>query len=346
MQIKLQNQEINSFKQDASRIPNDEIHPILSYIHISFKDNYCTLTKNGLRSFIKKNIPCQCSSKNNPILVDENTIYNICEFSNSDTLEIYPEENRIKLVSGSTIAYSPTDDILKFPGNDMPTSEWSKIFLEAITAISFAVNFITEDTTKLPVTRNIFTSDKTIIASNGAIAFYKELVDPIPKMILRKEVANAILNMQGADYAYNPSYDFFRSGSTLIAFSKSEDQFYDLSLLGKIESDKKSFIINKDDLIKFNSHSIAETKSKLKRASFRASGDTLTCFFEDADAGKEIKKELGIVNGSGEFTYDPEVLNQLLRNIPSTICEFYPGKNKYFITDEGKTFTTLIMGII
>ena len=338
------------FKNDSIKIPRDEIYPILSYLKIDFHDNYCIITKNGLKAFIKKGVSSESTEKDGIMLVSEDKLFSIAENSTSDMLELTQVEDKIKIVSGRSKATTATDDLSKFPTNDEPTQLWQDIYIEALTALASGINFIVDEVPEKtqPQMANIYCKEKTIVGCNGAIAFYKPLHDDIPEMILRKEVAMAISTLPGCKFSQNSSYNFFKSESSMFAFSKSESPFFDLRQFGKIETDKPSFTINKDDLIRFNNTCINTSKSKLVTSKFNCLSPTvLQLIYEDPDSGlDELVASVDIKDGYGEFKYKPEVMNQLLKSIPSTMCVFYPGKNKYYITDESKSFVTLIMGSI
>lgn len=345
---KLRTKDILDFRNDSGKIKPNEVFPILSYLKIEFKENYCCLTKNGLSSFVKKNIPADCKSEDGTILVDELKLFNFAEAISTDSFEITSIDNKIKL-KASLKATLATDDLAKFPINDIIPSEWHKLYIEHLMTIGTCVAFIEETSEKsMHLKTHIFCKNNTIVASNGNIAFYKKVTDPIPEMIIRREVGQAISGFQGAEYASNDSYDFFRSENLLYGFSKSESKFYDLSTLGKIESNDKSFAINKDELIKYNNACIKSTNSKIINTIFRAKSSTeLELIFNDPDSGvDEFLGTVEIKDGSGEFKYNPQIMNNLLLSIPATICYFYPGKNKYYVTDELQSFVSLIMGVI
>lgn len=353
---KIRCKEIVDFKENSSRISPDELHPINSFIRIDWKDNYCTVTKNGMIAFIKKNIPSESKLSDGSILVSEDKLFNIATDSKSDTIEIIRSEKGIKLTSGSIRSNINTDDVAKFQFNEVPTSGWKKIYLQAITTFENAVNFILDDPDKAaPQCCNIFCKGNTIVACNGFIAFFKKLQDEIPELILRKEVIQAIRNMPGAEYASNSSYDFFKAESTLYGFSKHEIPFYDMSQFGQMESNDLSFFINKTDLISFNNICIKSSKSELINVKFQANSlGQLDLLFENPDSGiydlmdtiETKNATVGYKNGHAYFKYNPHVMNNLLKSVPSTMVYFYPGKNKYYITDEEKTFVSLIMGLI
>lgn len=346
---KIRTKDILDFKVDSSKIKPNEIFPILSYLKIEFKDNYCCLTKNGLSSFVKKNIPAECSSLDGTILIDEIKLFTFAENSPGDQIEITPTEDRIKIKSGTYKATLATDDLKKYPENDIIPAEWHKLYIESLTTIGLCTAFIDEFNEKSNhVKSHVFCNGKTIVGCDGSMAFYKEVADPIPQMILRREVASAVSTFQGAEYASNDSYDFFKSESLLFAFSKSESKYYDLTPFGKIENNDKSFVINRDEIIKFNNMCIGSTKSKIVTAKFSCPTPTeLQFLFQDPDSGMDdLVGSVEVVDASGEFKYNPQVMNNVLRAVPSTIVYFYPGKNKYYITDETRSFVSLIMGVI
>lgn len=345
---KLRTKDILDFMADSSKVKPNEIFPILQYLKIEFKDNYCCLTKNGLNSFVKKNIPADCSALDGTILIDEKKLFNIAE-SGADNVEIEVAGDRLKVRSGSYKATLATDDLAKFPANDAVPAEWSKLFVEALTAIGLGTSFIEDFSEKSNhMKSHVFCKDKSIVACDGAIAIYKQLTDPIPQMVLRKEVALAICTLQGAEYASNDSYDFFRSENILYAFSKSESKFYDLTPFGKMETEDKSFVINKDELVKFNNICIKSSTSKIVTSKFTCKSPTeLELIFQDPDSGMDdLLGTVEVQDATGEFKYNPGVMNQLLRSVQPTILYFYPGKNKYYITDETRSFISLIMGVI
>lgn len=354
---RLRVKDILDFRIDANKITTDELYPILQYLKIDFNTNFCTITKNGLRAFIKKNISSESNVSDGSMLVLEEKLFSFAEGVTSDYVDINYKEGSegvlpvIKLSAGKSKGVSSTDDLNKFPVNDTPTADWVKLHTQFLTNLEYAKNFIQDFSDKafsVPAPFHIFCKGNSLVACDGAIAFYKEFIEPIPQLILRKEVALAIYNMPGAEYSYNSSYDFFRSEGVFYAFSKSECPFFDLTQFGKIETNKLSFFLIKDDLLRYNSMCISSSKSKIIRCYFKAKTPTeLELSFEDADSGiYSLITLLDIKDGEGSFKYDPNLMNNLLKSIPSTILYFYPGKGKYYITDEKQSFVTLMMGTI
>jgi hypothetical protein len=340
--------DILDFKADSAKVPPNELYPVLSYLKIEFKINYCNITKHGFESFVSKNIHCECNGEPT-ILVDELKLYDIAQGSKTDYVSIESVKDKIILTSGKLKAITATEELAKFPVNDVLPLEWKPISVDAITAIGIAKSIvISDEDTKHPATMNVFSNDKYVVACNGAISFYKPLYEVVPKMVLRKDICLAISSMPGADFTENDSYYFFKTGSILFGFSKSQTMFYDISHFGKLESDKLSFSANKEEIIKFNNICANSSKSKVITAKFNCKSPTeLELIFIDPDSGyDEVVDSIDIINGFGSFKYDPKVMNELLRAVPATECYFYEGKNKYYITDEQKSFISLIMGVI
>lgn len=348
----LRTKEIIDFKIDSSKIMKDEFHPIASFLKIDFKNNYCVITKNGLHDFIVKSVPCESNISDGSILINEDKLINIAENTMADIIEIKIKGEKILFKSGNNKGEINTGDVSLFHSNDEPTAGWTPIFAQTLVALESAVNFIEMENdkgTSMPQCIHVFIKDKSMIGCDGNISFYKELYDPAPQLILRRDIIMAIKDMPGASYSFNSSYDFFKSENIIFGFSKTECPFFDMSQFGRIEQPENlSFILNKDELIKFNNFCINSSKSKLVTSYFDCkSSNELRLFYTDPDTGVyNYDTTINVINGSGSFAYRPQHMNRLLRSIPATICYFYKGKNKYYITDETKSFVALIMGVV
>lgn len=343
--------DILDFKTDSAKIRQNEIYPILKNIKIDFKDNYCTFTKNNALSFVKKNVPSESMKIDGAILLDEEKLFSLADNCATDFIEIKmlkDEKAQVTIGKTKSILWSPSSSQYIEP--DLPlNSEFTKLYVQALSSLEHAVRFIVDENEKsTPQTSNIFINDKSIVACNGVIAFYKEVMDAMPKMTIRNEIAYAISNMPGCEYASTPSFSFFKSESTMYGFRKTEAPWFDLTPFGKMESSQPSFYVIKDEIIKFNNICIRSSKDKLMSAKFISeSEDKLKILYEDAEGGMdELVAILDVKTTQCNFKYDPAAMNLLLNSIPATICYFYPGKNKYYVTDEKKSFVSLIMGKI
>jgi hypothetical protein len=104
-------------------------------------------------------------------------------------------------------------------------------------------------------------------------------------------------------------------------------------------------------LIKWNTFCIKSTKSKILTATFKAEGNRLELELADVKYERDNNSYLDIIDGSGEFRFNPITLNSLLNVLPSEQIHFYPSKrrldsgqlDRYYITDSAKTFMSAIM---
>jgi len=193
----------------------------------------------------------------------------------------------------------------------------------------------------------VFVGRGKVAGTDGNIGYYQTIGEPLPELVLRKDVAACISKMNTCQYCRVNNYDFFKEDNSIYGFAKSEYGFMDLAQVFPGIREELTFCVNKSSIMKFNVHCLTSTKSKVEGVTFDCEGDNL--FLQMLEEKWEVETKANIpVKGKnpGKFKYSPTYMNNLLKLLPCDEVFFYPGHNRYYITDAEKSFLSAIMLII
>jgi len=340
MQARIKRADIEAFKTNASQIPKHEDNPILQFIKVTIEGDFATLIKSNLDSFVVHTI--SNDSEDCSFLVDEKILFEFVELSSSEYIYFSIEENRIRIYDERYNTKSPTERAELFAQIDSNSGEWTHIPKTALTAIGIVAEIVFGD--EISGVRNtIFVGDGHVSGSDATIGYYQKFSETLPKLSLRKKVAISIAKMPKAEHSSNSSFDLFRDNHVLFGFRKSEINWFDLSKpFGSISNDA-DFILNKHLLIKWNTYCINSCKSKSLTSEWKANGNRLDLILLDKGYSIDNDAYFDILNGSGEFVYNPETMNQILKVLPGDTIYFHSGQNRMYMTDLDRSYTAAIM---
>jgi hypothetical protein len=347
MKARIKKEDLVSFKIHASSIKRNPDLAVLDHLKIEIIGDYVSIMKSNLRSFAIQTTPND--SEDGSFLVDENVLFNFIELSDSDYINFDVSGVRVIIYDERNKATSKTEPVTIYPKPDVTNKEWQPINKLVLEAIGIAAQIVFDDEIQ-GMKNSVFIGEGAVAGSDGSIAFWrmfkKEEQEHLPRLVLRKEVAMSVSKLNGCEISENASYNLFKSGSVLFGFSKTEVPFVNLPPVFGNPTGTLSFNIFKSALIKWNTFCINTFKSKVLSAEFTAEATKLNLELVDANYGRESKSHIDIVEGSGYFKFNPSTLNMLLKVLPSDNIYFYPGPNRYYITDNDKSFMSAIMLII
>ncbi len=347
MQAKIKRSELEAFKSQAAFIlPAKNNMPILSYLKFEVKGDFCELMKSNGESFCIRRIPVECEDCE--FLVDEKILYSFMEFCSAETYTFETEGNRIKISGNTQVTRSPTENSKAFLRLQQHDETWAVIPKTALVSVGIACNFIF-DTEFKSVKNYVFVGAEAVIGMDGNIGFQQRIKEPLPELVLRKEVAVCISKMANCEHSKNSSYDFFKDGDTTFGFLKNEFNFVNLNYVYEgpngIDVDAFHFTVSKSFLIKFNSHCINSRTDNTCAATFIAENNYLKLELVDSKNEFDVKDEAMIKDCKGKFKFNPEYMNKVLKSIQCENVYFYSNKleNMYFITDIDRSFLSAIM---
>lgn len=347
MEARIRKDDLVAFKIQATNIQQgDNNMPILNYIRIQVEGDFCYITKSNNKAFIIKSIPND--SEDCDFLVDENIFNSFVDYSTAEYVNFKIEGIRITLSDiNNKRQISPTESAKGFPFIDSSNEVWTILPKIALSAAGIASQIIFNGEL-MNAQSHVFVGRGAVAGADGTIGYYQPIVDPLPEIVLRKEVAETIGKMSSCKYGTNISYDLFSDNDTLYGFVKSELGFFEMSkVFTGINSDAApDFSVNKNEIIKFNDWCVKSIKTKGVPATMSVSEGILK--LEMMEAKLEINNHANIpVKGDkGVFKYDPKSLTTLLKCLPIEDCYFYPGDHRYWITDLEQSFLSAIMLII
>lgn len=183
--MKLNTTEIKKFKIVSDSIKSRNILPILNYL----KFDNGTITKSNGESFVVMDADFEGS-----FLVDESQLMSFIEKVNSKEIEIEVEGKRLLLINPNKKQErmaSPTEPVENFLNVAETGGEEIEFDDELIEQIKTASAFTTERE-NLPYTSCVFLGNGIVGAVNGFIAYAKKIEVDVPKIVLEKNVTDAI----------------------------------------------------------------------------------------------------------------------------------------------------------
>jgi len=344
MQARIRKSEIVSFKEQSGTINTSKVSlPILKFLKIDIEGDFCSITKSNHESFIIKTFGND--SEDCSFLVSEDTLYHFVNYCDSEYINFLIDGTRIVLSGGhSSKVSSPTDSAKIYPSIDTANNAWISLPKLSLTSAGLASQIIFDGEIAGPKSY-VFFGNGNVAGSDGSIGFLQPIKDHLPNLSLRRDVAQVVCKMTSCQHGSNESFDLFKENDTLYGFRKSEQPFFDLSPIFSRpeEGIDPDFVINKGLFSKWNTWVINTSGTKGKAAHFKCEDNRLILQMIDADNGLDFHDILHCKGGKGVFDFDPALMNKIIDICPCEELFFYPGKNRYYITDAEKTFISAIM---
>lgn len=331
---------VRSFKHKASKISPNKVLPVCNFIRIQYSKGICTMTKTNNYAFITEEFDAE-GKEDQEYMIQELDLFAFVEYSADQFLTIKKEKGRLLLVdSNSTAPCLTTQDA--FPLLEIPNQETTELSSSLIKDIKKAAKMVADDPS-LTWQNHVFLGERMVIGCDGFVAL------SIPceldcRIIFRKEVIAALPDV-GAIYKQNKSYDFFECGRAIYGFIKPEQGFFDMTKGIKIP-DKKAFELQRKDLLSFNDWvlSIAK-KPEFADIQWEYKDGSLILNGYDTFSEKSVERKIKATGGE-TFKYLPMQLNKLLKAIDDDILICYRGQNNVCITNESRSFISLIQQIV
>jgi hypothetical protein len=342
MQARIRKADLEAFKAHAPAIRENKINPILSYVRISIEGDFGSIQKTNLKSFVLRTF--NNDSEDCDFLVDENILLQFVELSSDEYINFSIQGNKIVIYDAKNKTISSTERAAMFPAIDLENiGEWVDIPKQALSAIGISAQLVFDEELVGPKS-TVFVGRGAIAGSDANVGFI-QYFENLPELCLRKEVAIGVSKLATCSVTSNKSYDLFKDADTMFGFSKSEVAFFDLKAIFEKEKveQQHDFYLNKTHLEKWNNYAIRSCKNVLDGATWAAGNDRLELKIVDSKNEINIDSFISIVNGNGTFKFSPTIMNNLLKALPSEMIFFIPGTNRYYITDERKTFYAAIM---
>lgn len=331
---------IKLFKDKASNIATNTHLPICSYIRFQYHKGICTLTKTNYHAFVIEQFDAE-GKEDQDYMVLEKDLFAFVDHSSDDFLTIRKEKGKLLLVDGNSTApcITTTDS---FSELEVPDSEPIELSSSVIKNIKSASKMLANE--KDETWRSfVFLGSKMVVGCDGfvALSIPCEIEDQI---VFRKEVI-ASLPIVGAVYRKNKSYDFFESGRALYGFVKSEQKFFDMTKGIKIP-EKEAFEIERAPMISFNDWAISVAhKPEFADAEWNYKDGGLSLVWRDTYSEKTGERRIKSTGGD-YFKYLPMQMNKILKAIDEDVLTCFRGENNVCITNEKRTFISLIQQIV
>lgn len=343
MKARIKKDDLIQFKSFAKDIIADKQLPITSFIKIDVSGDYVSLTKTNCKSFVIHT--CINDSEDCSFLIDETTIFNFIELSESEYINFKIDGYKITITDERNTTKAQTDNSSLFPKFDLNSvNEWVLLPDSVLSAAGICSQVVLDQEIG-GLSNSVFIGDNTVVGCDGSIAYWQKFEFEIPKIVLKKNVAYFISKLKECQVSYNDSYNLFKSGQFLFGFVKAEINYVEVvPRIGEPkEGLKQSFYLNKSSFIKWNTYCVNTCKSKMLSAEFSGCKDKLELSLTDSGYDQTHNGYIDIIEGEGYFKFNPETINKLLRVLPSEQIYFYPGSQRYFISDSNKTFMSAIM---
>ncbi|HEY1872384.1 MAG TPA: hypothetical protein VGG71_15075 [Chitinophagaceae bacterium] len=343
MQISIPRKELINFKNKAVNIETNTTIPILEFIKIEIENAFCTIVKDNLKAFVINEFP-DTSNDECSFLVNENTLYKFLDFSESRFILFEQGVNQIKISDDYSSVESSTERPQNFRMPDLYPTTWTKLTRDTLDSIGIVskIIFSTEiDGQK----SNVYIGDGHVAGTDGIIGYCGNMVEKMPNIVLSKNIAGIVSKLKYCQYSYSDDYDYFGEDLITYGFLRNKNSFFDYApLFGNIEGDY-SFYIHKKSLITFCDLCIkvVDSRSEFFPAIFYSENGKLILAMEGSD--KIIINNLPMNKDVKRFKFNPARMAVLLKALPCETVYFYPGEDRYLVTDLRKTFTAVIMGM-
>jgi hypothetical protein len=345
MQARIRKDELITFKAEASDIIlGKESLPVLVFLRIQIEGDFATIIKSNMRSFIVKTIPND--SEDCLFLVHEQTLYDFLEAADTDFISFESIGTRILISSGRAKIYSPTEMPHIYPKIDIENSEWTLLPKTATSTAGICSKIILSTDLMVNAQSHVFIGKHFAAGADGSIGYYQAIAEQTPILCLRKEVAQCVSKMSNCQVSYNASYDLFKSGQTLFGFSKSEIGFFDAMgglFKGKLDDKWPQFSCSKNNILRFTNLCIARAP-KANGATFEIKEENnLYLELIVPEENLDIHLDIQVKGKEAKFKFNPTLLANLLKVVPSEDVFFYPGNHQYFISDLDRSYVAVIM---
>lgn len=344
MQARLRRREIEQFKPHASNIKPSETNPIVDqFLKVGIVGDYASVTKSNLNAFAILTVPND--GEDCEFLIDQKILFDFCELSDKEFINFIIDGNNIKIWDGVHNTDCPTDRAIMFPSVDAELiGEWQAVSQPALDAIKIAAEIVFPD--QISGARNtVFCGNGFVAGSDATIGYMQYITEPMPQMVLRKEVAQIVSKLAPCKYAQSKHHDLFLDGDLLVGFGKSEVNYIDMRPIFQNMPTGHAFSINKNLLIKWNNY--VSGKSKTLSAKWFVEGRKMALQLENSKVNYKTDSVYDVPEDcTSEFKFSPDTLNQLLKVLPCEVVHFVPGANRYYITDADRKFCAAIMLII
>lgn len=331
--------DILEFQRNSAAIKTNGLLSVLAYLLLD--EN--RLTKNNLAAFVTQQIETDNKEK---VLIDEKELFSFASFTDDEVFNVELSGVNIILKDKSTETSHPAcfDD---FPLNDESTSQTGIILNEdVLQSLAIACNFLADE--EIQTFRSyIFVGDSHIVASDGFVGYFKRNDTIKNHIVVSRDCAQAISKLKTVIFTENDSYTFYESDKLFYAFSKREIKYLNLSSFARLDTEE-SFIINRNDFIKFNDMCQASV-IRIPTASFKAIDKSVLQIKLDANAF-DIKKEknilyAGAATPDASFGFNPINMNRILKSMIEDKLHFYKGDHRYFIVDKRNNIVTMILQV-
>lgn len=316
--------QLQDFSKHASGISGGGL-PIFSYIRLA-KDG--TLSKTNQAISVSYQIDIEGEAED--ILLDERTLFNLVNKSNSDVITIKVEDKAVLISDKINHLNHAREEFSMFPNLPaIPTdSTPMKVTAPIINTIKIARSFIASDDNAANF-RAVHIKDNFISAFNFHLFYIKEFKFKFPHVILMDEFCDIITQYSSADFWETQHHYFYRFSSKLMfAFTKTEYTTPDVNtrvdILRNVNTD--SFVMKKSDITDFCELANNLTDSKQVICSFAEDpkhGSVL--MLQDNDYAKGVKREIKVEGVISQFNFNSKKVIGAFKALPEEAlkCTIY-----------------------
>lgn len=323
--------DLKTFLKAASVIDSGSILPVHSFVLLS----------NGLMMKVNNSQFVKFTSDfKGECLVDEKLLNTFVNHSKSETITLKISGKSITISDGLRSVKGPTDDVANFH-IPVTTAGESILFDEqTLKAIGQASKFVQDIDELLPVKKHVFIGNNCIIGTNGQIGFkyFSEL--NLPSVVLSKGEAKLMGSMSNCEFSYTPHWHFFKDGSVVYGWIKSEANFVDLRTVFK--ESIPDFTLSRSELLAFLDHAVSSTVGNAVVGSFEGVSGRLNLWVRDKSFDIDVSQSIAYDGLAVPiFGFGPVLFQQLVKAFPADTYAFSSGQNIYYL-NSGNT-TCLIM---
>lgn len=323
--------DLKKFANAAVSIPTGSVIPVHAFVLLS----HGVMLKTNDRQYVS-----YTAEFDGECLIDEKVLFDYIAHTKAETIEIKVSAKSVKITDGKRAVTAPTADVKDFQQPLKPDGAPFPVPSDVLQAIGTCSKFIMSEDELAPMRKHVFVGNKTVIGSDGHIAFRQEFMDDLPEICLSRSEAILMGSMKSCLFTETGAWHFFQSEGITYGCIKSESKYVDLR--GIFPTNQQDFEIDRAELLGFLTHANSSAVSKSVVGQFSASSGFFNLEVRDKSYDIDISQAIPYEGPDvGGFGFGPSLFLRLVKAFTADRYGFSSATNMYSI--KAGNVTTLIM---
>lgn len=327
--MNISTKSLRDLKDLTSGLKSSNILPIYDYLRFD-KGTITKMTAGGFFVF-------KCPEVDQTMLVDEKLLYVKLANSSSEFINISQKGKKVTLTNGTIPTSFQVPDIEEWPAMPDYGQGDHVVSTGFHSALKKAINF-PASSEEIPSIRSFVMVGKGNMGASDAFVLFCEPIDDSFELVIERKQAEALTVIPVLKVGYGENWQFFFTFKGVYGFTKSEIGFTDFTKYTLPDNAKLEFSALKSDFLSFNNECIGSSKDMPWVTIMKGK-----LSMNDIGCDIQIESPLDYLTPSSPFTYNPAIMNRLLKSFKTDELDFYSGKAWYWIKSQAEGHSTLIM---